>query len=59
MLLFPPSRWQFTSPKVSSEAQNELETLEGLQKKKHVNAASGLSHFFEDYVGRPLWFLKF
>ena len=34
MLLFPPSRWQFTSPKVSSEAQNELKTLEGLQKKK-------------------------
>ena len=58
-MLFPPSRCQFRSGKVSSEAQNELRTLEGSQKKKHVNATSGLAHFFEVLVGRPLWFLKF
>ena len=59
MVLFPLSRCKFRSGKVSSEAQNELRTLEGSQKKKHVNATSGLAHFFEVLVGRPLWFLKF
>ena len=34
MCVVSTSRCEFTSPKVSSEAQNELKTLEGLEKKK-------------------------
>ena len=50
MCVVSTSRCKFTSPKVSSEVQNEVKTLEVSQKKKYVNATSGLAHFFEALV---------